>query len=113
MCTTFVFGRKSPERIQEQNKLEKHSNSSPLQRKTNQCEHAVISRYNDPIFTPSYGMPTLSSKLKRSDRSYFNRFNFRSIPFVVGTSVTPSHNLGLNIQQVSHREIRDKGDINT
>lgn len=49
----------------------------------------------------SYEMPTLASKLKRTNhRSYFNRFNFRNIPFVVGTSVTPSHNLGLNIQQV-------------
>jgi len=48
-------------------------------------------------------MPTLASKLKRSGRSYFSRFNFRNIPFVVGTSVTPSHNLGLNIQQVSRR----------
>ncbi|KAG7199079.1 hypothetical protein KM043_017977 [Ampulex compressa] len=48
----------------------------------------------------NYEMPTLASKLKQANRSYFSRFSFRSIPFVVGTSVTPSHNLGLNIQQV-------------
>ncbi|XP_035736757.1 uncharacterized protein LOC118448080 isoform X3 [Vespa mandarinia] len=53
-----------------------------------------------PMANRSYEMPTLASKLKRTNRSYFNRFNFRNIPFVVGTSVTPSHNLGLNIQQV-------------
>ncbi|KAI4502582.1 hypothetical protein M0802_002494 [Mischocyttarus mexicanus] len=53
-----------------------------------------------PMANRNYEMPTLASKLKRTNRSYFNRFNFRNIPFVVGTSVTPSHNLGLNIQQV-------------
>ncbi|KAK2585442.1 hypothetical protein KPH14_010105 [Odynerus spinipes] len=53
-----------------------------------------------PLANRNYEMPTLASKLKRTNRSYFNRFNFRNIPFVVGTSVTPSHNLGLNIQQV-------------
>ncbi|XP_015178826.1 PREDICTED: uncharacterized protein LOC107067659 [Polistes dominula] len=53
-----------------------------------------------PMVNRNYEMPTLASKLKRTNRSYFNRFNFRNIPFVVGTSVTPSHNLGLNIQQV-------------
>lgn len=53
-----------------------------------------------PMANRNYEMPTLASKLKRTNRSYFNRFNFRNIPFVVGTSITPSHNLGLNIQQV-------------
>ncbi|XP_077264067.1 uncharacterized protein LOC143898447 isoform X2 [Temnothorax americanus] len=85
---------------QEQDKSEKHPDNDPLtQDETRQCERA-FNRYNDPMFMPSYGMPTLASKLKRSSRSYFSRFNFRNIPFVVGTSVTPSHNLGLNIQQV-------------
>ncbi|CAK9802560.1 hypothetical protein ANTQUA_LOCUS3377 [Anthophora quadrimaculata] len=65
------------------------------------CQRAIIqASYCDPIVTHNYEMPTLASKLKRANRSYFGRFNFQNIPFVVGTSVTPSHNLGLNIQQV-------------
>lgn len=55
----------------------------------------------DPFSTRNYASPTQSSRMKQVHRSYFNRFNFRNIPFVVGTSVTPSYNLGLNIQEVS------------
>ncbi|KYN05777.1 hypothetical protein ALC62_03256, partial [Cyphomyrmex costatus] len=100
-----TFSKIKPEITQkkEQDKSEKliHSNnlSPPAQDETQQCKR-VFNRYDDPLFTPNYEMPTLASKLKRSSRSYFSRFNFRNIPFVVGTSVTPSHNLGLNIQQV-------------
>ncbi|XP_076639319.1 uncharacterized protein LOC143351556 isoform X2 [Colletes latitarsis] len=66
-----------------------------------QCQRSIMqTSFCDPMITHSYEMPTLASKLKRVNRSYFSRFNFRNIPFVVGTSVTPSHNLGLNIQQV-------------
>ncbi|XP_043472217.1 metacaspase-2-like [Leptopilina heterotoma] len=57
-------------------------------------------KFNDPILMRNYEQPTVASKLKRVPRSYYNRFNFRNIPFTVGTSITPSHNLGLNIQQV-------------
>ncbi|CAD1479002.1 unnamed protein product, partial [Heterotrigona itama] len=68
---------------------------------SHQCQHTIMqASYFDPIVTHNYEMPTLASKLKRANRSYFGRFNFRNIPFVVGTSITPSHNLGLNIQQV-------------
>ncbi|KAL6260599.1 hypothetical protein P5V15_008120 [Pogonomyrmex californicus] len=84
----------------QEDKLEKCSNDpDPSTRdETQRCE-PTFNRY-DSISMPNYEMPTLASKLKRSTRSYFSRFNFRSIPFVVGTSVTPSYNLGLNIQQV-------------
>ncbi|XP_076684999.1 uncharacterized protein LOC143377532 isoform X2 [Andrena cerasifolii] len=69
--------------------------------KSPECEHSVTQAlYCNPMNTRNYEMPTLASKLKRVNRSYFSRFNFRNIPFVVGTSITPSHNLGLNIQQV-------------
>lgn len=95
--------RTTPESVQKQDTSEKLSdNLGPAQNETRQCER-IFNRYDDPMFTPSYEMPTLASKLKRSSRSYFSRFNFHNIPFVVGTSVTPSHNLGLNIQQVSRR----------
>lgn len=96
--------RTTPESVQEQDTSGKLSDNlgSPAQNETQQCER-IFNRCDDPMFTPSYEMPTLASKLKRSSRSYFSRFNFRNIPFVVGTSVTPSHNLGLNIQQVSRR----------
>lgn len=66
----------------------------------NYQQSVIQAAYCDPMITHNYEMPTLASKLKRVNRSYFSRFNFRNIPFVVGTSVTPSHNLGLNIQQV-------------
>ncbi|XP_012216078.2 putative leucine-rich repeat-containing protein DDB_G0290503 [Linepithema humile] len=90
------------ENVQEKIKSEKPFTDlySPMESKTHQYEHAALNRYDDPMFTPNYEMPTLASKLKRASRSYFSRFNFRNIPFVVGTSVTPSHNLGMNIQQV-------------
>jgi len=68
-----------------------------------QCQQAVSNKCNEQAFTPNYETSTLASRLKRSSRSNFSRFNFHNIPFVVGTSVTPSHNLGLNIQQVSHK----------
>jgi hypothetical protein len=71
--------------------------------KIKQCQHVVFNKCNEQVFTPNYETSTLASRLKRSSRSNFNRFNFHNIPFVVGTSVTPSHNLGLNIQQVSHK----------
>ncbi|KYM79889.1 hypothetical protein ALC53_09594 [Atta colombica] len=90
---------------QEQDKSKKPIHSihndlgSSVQDERQQCKQA-FSRHDDPLFTPNYEMPTLASKLKRSSRSYFSGFNFKNIPFVVGTSVTPSYNLGLNIQQV-------------
>ncbi|XP_015438353.1 PREDICTED: centrosomal protein of 57 kDa-like [Dufourea novaeangliae] len=66
-----------------------------------QCQQSILQpSYCNPMITHSYEMPTLASKLKRVNRSYFGRFNFKNIPFVVGTSITPSHNIGLNIQQV-------------
>ena len=60
------------------------------------------SKFYDPMLIRNYEQPTVSSKLKRVSRSYFSRFNFKNIPFVVGTSISPSHNLGLNIQQVRY-----------
>ncbi|XP_029663300.1 uncharacterized protein LOC115235562 [Formica exsecta] len=101
----YFFYRATPEKIQKYDKSEKHSedfypSAHQSAYKTHQSEHNTFNRCNDPMFTPSYEMPTLASRLKRSNKSYFSRFNFRNIPFVVGTSVTPSHNLGLNIQQV-------------
>ncbi|EGI57954.1 hypothetical protein G5I_14142 [Acromyrmex echinatior] len=100
-----TLSKAKPQITQEQDKLEKpihstHNNLDPsIQDETQQCKR-VFNRYDDPLFTPNYEMPTLASKLKRSNRSYFSGFNFQNIPFVVGTSVTPSYNLGLNIQQV-------------
>lgn len=79
---------------------EKCSNKQSIQHKTHQCEHIILARCNNLTFIPSYEMSTLASRLKQSTKPYSNRFNSRNIPFVVGTSATPSHNLGINIQQV-------------
>ncbi|XP_019881180.2 uncharacterized protein LOC109609007 isoform X2 [Aethina tumida] len=48
----------------------------------------------------SYQMPTIASKLKQVARCYFNAFKFRAIPFCPATSTSPSHNIGINLQQV-------------
>lgn len=40
-----------------------------------------------------------TSRGRRLGRSSLPKCNFRNIPFVVGKSTTPSHHLGLNIQQ--------------
>ncbi|XP_034935927.1 uncharacterized protein [Chelonus insularis] len=49
----------------------------------------------------NYQQPTIASKLKKVEKCYLaTKFDFGNIPFVVGTSITPSHNIGLNIQQV-------------
>ncbi|RLU19452.1 hypothetical protein DMN91_008009 [Ooceraea biroi] len=88
--------------VQQENKSQKHPNDPCLstQDKTHECEHVVFNKCNDPTLTHNYETSTLASRLKRANRSYFSRYSFQNIPFVVGTSVTPSHNLGLNIQQV-------------
>ncbi|XP_069688890.1 uncharacterized protein [Periplaneta americana] len=48
----------------------------------------------------NFQLPTVSSKMKQVNRNYFQRFNFRNIPFVAGTSTSPSYNLRLNFQQI-------------
>ncbi|XP_044729087.1 uncharacterized protein LOC123292472 [Chrysoperla carnea] len=47
-----------------------------------------------------YQLPTISSRLKQVTKNYLQDLNIKTIPFVTTTSTTPSHNLGLNIQQV-------------
>lgn len=52
------------------------------------------------IISRNYELPTIASKLKEVAKSYLHAFNLRSIPFCAATSITPSHNIGINIQQV-------------
>ncbi|EFN87312.1 hypothetical protein EAI_06082 [Harpegnathos saltator] len=99
-CREMLNHKSSPSVTTDSVQKQYNSNDSPTQCKAHQREQTVYGEFNDSMFTPNYEMPTLASKLKRSSRSYFGRFNSRNIPFVVSTSVTPSHNLGLNIQQV-------------
>ncbi|XP_014366150.2 uncharacterized protein LOC106716980 [Papilio machaon] len=50
-----------------------------------------------------YELPTVSSRSKqRNTKAYEPSTNKAHIPFVTSKSVTPSHNVGLNIQQVLH-----------
>lgn len=51
-------------------------------------------------YSKNYELPTIASKMKQVARNYFQNFTFRTIPFVVARATTPSHNLGINIQQV-------------
>ncbi|KAK0179192.1 hypothetical protein PV327_008006 [Microctonus hyperodae] len=82
------------------------------------CDESVTpsSWCNNTLTMKSYQQPTISSELKRVNRCYFGaRVNLTNIPFVVGTSLTPSHNLGLNIQQIfsliKHRQLTMSSNI--
>ncbi|VEN51473.1 unnamed protein product [Callosobruchus maculatus] len=55
---------------------------------------------NDRCYYKSYELPTIASRMKQAAKSYMNTFNFKAIPFVTAISTTPSHNIGINIQQV-------------
>lgn len=57
-------------------------------------------RNRDDNSCKSYYLPTIASKMKQVATSYFDNFNFRTIPFIAAKSTSPSHNLGVNIQQV-------------
>lgn len=48
----------------------------------------------------NYSQPTISSKSKQVDKNMWNTLNVKSIPFIAATSTAPSHNIGVNIQQV-------------
>ncbi|KAM3968398.1 uncharacterized protein ACR2FA_012216 [Aphomia sociella] len=48
-----------------------------------------------------YEMPTVASQMKQSGmRYYYGNTNHTNIPFIVSKSTAPSHNIGVNIQQV-------------
>ncbi|RZC38854.1 uncharacterized protein BDFB_009761, partial [Asbolus verrucosus] len=52
------------------------------------------------VIDKNYTMPTISSRMKQVAKYYMNSFNIKSIPFCPATSTSPSHNIGINIQQV-------------
>lgn len=64
--------------------------------------HAVdsVPAANESVYNKNYELPTIASKMKQVAKNYFQNFTFRTIPFVPATSTSPSHNLGINIQQV-------------
>ncbi|XP_026730545.1 uncharacterized protein LOC113495800 isoform X2 [Trichoplusia ni] len=48
-----------------------------------------------------YELPTVASQMKQAGmRYYYGTSNHTNIPFVVSKSTAPSHNIGVNIQQV-------------
>lgn len=48
-----------------------------------------------------YELPTVASQMKQAGmRHYYGNVNHTNIPFVVSKSTAPSHNIGVNIQQV-------------
>ncbi|KAG6452202.1 hypothetical protein O3G_MSEX007500 [Manduca sexta] len=48
-----------------------------------------------------YEMPTIASQMKQAGtRCYYGNANKTNIPFIVSKSTTPSHNIGVNLQQV-------------
>lgn len=52
------------------------------------------------MLSRNYEMPTISSRMKQVAKYYMNSFNIKTIPFCPATSTGPSHNIGINIQQV-------------
>lgn len=52
------------------------------------------------VLSRSYELPTIASKLKEVAKTYLHAFNFHMIPFCPAASTSPSHNIGINIQQV-------------
>ncbi|XP_023027721.2 uncharacterized protein [Leptinotarsa decemlineata] len=72
-------------------------------------QHIDPDCYYDPPEAPrtvqsccyrSYELPTIASKMKQVAKSYLHTFNFKAIPFCAAISTSPSHNIGINIQQV-------------
>ncbi|KAJ2954544.1 hypothetical protein O0L34_g2828 [Tuta absoluta] len=47
-----------------------------------------------------YEMPTLASQMKQANAQFFRQTTSNAIPFIVSKSTAPSHNIGVNIQQV-------------
>ncbi|XP_045463348.1 uncharacterized protein LOC123673011 [Harmonia axyridis] len=70
------------------------------------CSHMREDSYDEPhapracYTNRSYELPTIASKMKQAVKLDFNMFNFKAIPFCPVSSTTPSHNIGINIQQV-------------
>lgn len=52
------------------------------------------------LLSRNYELPTIASKLKEVAKCYLQAFNFHMIPFCPAMSTSPSHNIGINIQQV-------------
>ncbi|KAJ8959437.1 hypothetical protein NQ318_022129, partial [Aromia moschata] len=62
-------------------------------------------------YSKNYELPTIASKMKQVAKSYLNSFNLKAIPFCAAISTTPSHNIGINIQQVMNI-IKTKQSVN-
>ena len=74
-----------------------------IDEEVNENEQSIIDEIQndcDIVIPKNYEIPTAASKLKQADKNYYNKFHFSYIPFIAGTSLAPSHNLGLNVQQV-------------
>ncbi|XP_063920268.1 uncharacterized protein LOC135135193 isoform X2 [Zophobas morio] len=65
-----------------------------IERNENDNQEIVSSSYKN------YTQPTISSRMKQAAKYYMNSFNIKTIPFCPVTSTSPSHNIGINIQQV-------------
>lgn len=62
-------------------------------------ENEIYDARVSTAYLKNYELPTIASKLKQVAKGY-NGFDFRTIPFCAARSTSPSHNIGINIQQV-------------
>lgn len=88
-----------PLEINEKNHYKTVKQSTEFEKETDYQEPATP-RTPNSFLSKSYELPTIASKLKKVAKCYLQAFNFHMIPFCPAMSTSPSHNIGINIQQV-------------
>lgn len=89
-----------PLEINNEKKHYKHIKQITEPEKKTDYQEPAAPRTQCSLLSKSYELPTIASKLKEVAKSYLQAFNFHMIPFCPATSTSPSHNIGINIQQV-------------
>ncbi|KAL4717784.1 hypothetical protein ACJJTC_000933 [Scirpophaga incertulas] len=104
-------GRQSPTRQQASSSIKPGGNTKvvigeqatgPLREEPNR-EQSKVRRHTRNLKNRShrYELPTVASQMKQAGvRYYYEHGNSSNIPFIVSKSTSPSHNIGVNIQQV-------------
>ncbi|KAJ8967736.1 hypothetical protein NQ317_009798 [Molorchus minor] len=96
-----------PDKIENVGKVQNYGNSTcprlaVIQNgRTDVCyDPPEAPRTEGSCFSKNYELPTIASKMKQVAKSYLTSFNLKAIPFCAAISTSPSHNIGINIQQV-------------
>ncbi|KAL0902645.1 hypothetical protein ABMA27_000469 [Loxostege sticticalis] len=100
---TSPGNKKSNNRVMRESPRSEDQKTGPLRdsipAETKKESHRVMRRVK--YRSRRYELPTVASQMKQAGvRYYYENANSANIPFVVSKSTAPSHNIGLNIQQV-------------